>query len=160
MQKHFLIVENDPNDAMLIRMAFHAANCGTSFVCRNASEAKAYIRGAGMYGDRVIYPLPDAVITDLRMGAETGIDLVRWIRAEELLKDVPIIILSGSASPLEMESAKSLNIHGVHRKPNRIEDLKALLWNLSIELCEGIGSAGAGSADLLRGTARGEAINP
>ena len=133
--KHFLIVENDADDAMLIKMGFEAANCGSSFICRNVGEAKAYLRGAGMYGDRNTYPLPDAVLTDLKMGDESGIDLARWIKAEKVLAGVPIVILSGEASPAEMEEAESLNIYAVYRKPRQVEQFKDLIARLTAELC-------------------------
>lgn len=135
VRRHFLIVENDMNDAMLIKRAFSTvSDTVSSFVCRNASEARAYLVGAGMYSNRAAYPLPDAIISDLRMGAETGFDLVQWVRTEESLKAIPMVILSGSGSAAEMERAEKLGISGVYQKPNRLEDLRLLVQRLAREL--------------------------
>lgn len=76
------------------------------------------------------------------MGSETGIDLIKWIREADVLPEVPIIILSGSASEYEMEEAKSLGIYGVYRKPTRVEELKELVWILALKL-SGHGSENA-----------------
>src|SRR5688500_5228761 len=87
----FLVVENDPNDAFLITRALMKSEaCGASTVCRNPSEAKDYLRGAGMYSNREAYPQPNVILTDLRMGNETGLELVEWVRKQEPpLRDTP-----------------------------------------------------------------------
>ena len=62
---HFLIVENDPDDAYLIARAFKKIpHCGTVSLTRNTSEAKAYLKGAGMYADRQQFPFPSAILSE------------------------------------------------------------------------------------------------
>lgn len=132
----FLIVENDPNDAFLIKRALNATSCGVSSVCRNPSEAKAYLLGAGMYADRNLYPMPEVVLTDIRMEPESGLDLVQWIRQQEPpLRDLKIIILSGSASPLQFDAAQKIGAQSVHNKPNNLQDLQKLLASIAAEYC-------------------------
>ena len=132
----FLIVENDPNDALLIRRALASANCGASSICRNVSEAQAYLKGAGMYANRSKYPVPDVILTDLRMEEESGVDLVEWIRDQEPpLRDITVLILTGSASPMQFDAAKKVGAQGVHRKPARIEDLQHLLASIATQFC-------------------------
>src|SRR5690349_2759263 len=114
----FLVVENDPDDAFLIRRAFESVpTCGACFLARNTSEAKAYLKGAGMYADRQKYPRPDAILTDLRMPGGTGIDLFNEIQEDEELRNIPVIILTGSASPSEMAEAEKFGPARVLRKP-------------------------------------------
>jgi CheY-like chemotaxis protein len=133
----FLIVENDPNDAFLIRRALEKGNCAPACVCRNVSEAKSYLKGAGMYSNRSKYPVPDVVLTDLRMEDESGIELVEWIRQQEPpLRDTTILILTGSATPLQFDAAEKVGAQGVHRKPSRLEDLQELLAGIAKEYCQ------------------------
>lgn len=133
----FLVVENDPNDAFLIRRALRVSpNCGASFVCRNPSEAKAYLRGAGMYADREKYPVPTIILTDLRMDHESGMELVEWLREQEPpLRDTKIVILTGSASPLQFEAAQKVGAQRVYRKPNKLEELQVILSDIAREFC-------------------------
>jgi CheY-like chemotaxis protein len=132
----FLIVENDPSDAFLIRRALASKRCGQSFLCRNPSEAKAYLKGAGMYADRSKYPLPEVILTDLRMEDESGIELVEWIREQEPpLRDTKILILTGSASPLQFDAATKVGAQGVHRKPPTLEELEDLLGSIARQYC-------------------------
>ena len=134
--KNFLIVENDPNDAFLIRRALSQVRCGYSFVCRNPSEARSYLRGAGMYGNRTLYPIPNIVITDLMMGDETGIQLAEWIRNQPPpLSELVIVILTGSATDLQFDAAMRVGAQRVYRKPGRLEDLQKLLASIAAEFC-------------------------
>jgi CheY-like chemotaxis protein len=133
----FLIVENDANDAFLIHRALQETpNCGTSVVCRNPGEAKAYLLGAGLYRDRHRYPFPDVVITDINMGGESGIELVDWVRKQAgPLKDIKVVILTGSASQLQFDAAEKVGAQGVYRKPNRLEDLQEMLLSIAQQFC-------------------------
>ena len=106
-------------------------------MCRNPSEAKDYLRGAGMYADRERYTLPDVILTDLRMGNETGMELVEWIREQQPpLRNLPIIILTGSATPLQFEAAETIGANQVFRKPTKLQDLQELLRSIGNEFCK------------------------
>ena len=131
------MVENDPNDAYLITRALRSsARCDASTVCRNPREARDYLRGAGMYANREVYPLPDVIISDLRMGSESGLELVEWIRQQEPpLNTVPVIILTGSATPLQFDAAQNVGANRVCRKPTKLGDLQLLLGSIADEYC-------------------------
>src|SRR6185436_3289781 len=105
----FLVLEDDANDALLIRRAFTNAACH-AFVCRNTSEARAYLVGAGMYADRTRFPFPDIFMTDLRLGDESGVHFVEWLRSKDDLAELPVVVLSGSATPKDIAAEKSLGV--------------------------------------------------
>jgi CheY-like chemotaxis protein len=89
-----------------------------------------------MYADRKRYPFPQVVLTDLRMGMESGIELVAWMRQQPPpIKDTTAIILTGSASELQWDAATKVGAQRVHRKPTRLEDLEELLSNIAAEFC-------------------------
>jgi CheY-like chemotaxis protein len=89
-----------------------------------------------MYANRDKYPFPDVILTDLRMEDESGIELVEWIRQQESpLRDTTILILTGSATPLQFDAAQKVGAQGVHRKPSRLEDLQELLASIAQEFC-------------------------
>lgn len=89
-----------------------------------------------MYANREFYPMPDVIITDLRMGDESGMELVEWVRQQQPpLRDTPVIILSGSCTPLQLDAASKVGANAVHRKPTRLEDLEQLLNSIASEFC-------------------------
>jgi CheY-like chemotaxis protein len=129
----FLVLEDDANDALLIRRAFTNAACH-AFVCRNTSEARAYLVGAGMYADRTRFPFPDIFITDLRLGDESGLQFLEWMRGKKELKDLPVIILSGKATSKDLTAAKALGVSRVWNKPGDAVELQRMIRELGEEL--------------------------
>ena len=90
-----------------------------------------------MYANRSKYPMPDVILSDLRMEDESGIELVEWIRQQEPpLRDITVLILTGSATPLQFDAAQKVGAQGVHRKPSRLEDLQELLASIAAEFCQ------------------------
>jgi CheY-like chemotaxis protein len=132
-QPNVLVLEDDPGDALLIRRAFQKAGCDP-FICRNTSEATAYLLGSGMYSDRRLYPLPDILITDLRLGQDSGIKLLSWLRSTHL-KDLPVVVLSGAATPGDILAVQRLKAERVLIKPSNPDDLFAMLQETCEHIC-------------------------
>jgi CheY-like chemotaxis protein len=133
-QNTFLVLEDDADDALLIRRAFTNAACRV-FVCRNTSEARAYLVGAGMYADRDRFPFPQIFVTDLRLGDESGVQFLRWLRGKEELKALPVVVLSGLASAEDIRAAKALGVQQILEKPADESRLQTILLNLASQLC-------------------------
>lgn len=90
-----------------------------------------------MYSNREVYALPHVVITDINMGEETGIELVDWIRKQTPpIGNLPVVILTGSATPLQFEQASRFGAARLFRKPSKLEDLQSLLGAIAAELGE------------------------
>src|SRR5947209_3090401 len=94
---NILVVEDDPNDALLIHMALHKTLPGVPMaVVSNGIEAIEYLKGSGPYSDRSVYPFPDLVLLDLKLPLMDGFEVLRWIRKQSDLKLLPVIALTGS----------------------------------------------------------------
>jgi CheY-like chemotaxis protein len=133
--KTFLVIEDDANDAALIRRAFDALESCTAFVCRNLSEAKAYLHGSGMYADRARHPFPNAVICDLNVDGESGLEFVAWLESSSDFHKMPVVILTGSTSERDISAARRGGVISVLRKPARFEDLRLMLTDTASKLC-------------------------
>jgi two-component system, response regulator len=132
--KHFLVIENDADDAFLIRRAFSLIPNCTSFVCRNTSEARAYVLGAGIYSQRDLFPIPHTIICDLRLQDESGVQFIDWhLKSEEQVR-APLVVLSGSASPAEIAQVATLGVDRILQKPNNFEALRTILSGIAEEL--------------------------
>jgi len=130
---HILVIEDNAEDAFLILQAITTADC-QAFVCRKVSEAKAYLEGSGMFFDRRKYPLPDAVIADLEISGESGLEFIRWLRAEPQFEDLPAYVLSGSLSNEALIQAQSMGVARVMQKPQEFRTLERALAQLTSEL--------------------------
>src|SRR5947207_13623222 len=92
-----LLVEDDPNDALLVRMAFQKSFPGVPIkIARNGLEAIDYLKGKGPFADRKEHPLPDLLLLDLKMPLMDGFEFLQWLRDEPGLKRLPVIVLTSS----------------------------------------------------------------
>ena len=77
--------------------------------------------------DMLQHQPPDLILTDLVMPVMDGFTLIRQVRAEEMLKEVPIVALS--ASVLDVDKV-SLAVEGFLLKPFQTNELLDLLQKL------------------------------
>jgi len=134
---HFLLIENDPREAAILARAFAAIpGCGTVSVARNISEAKAYLVGAGMYGDRARFRLPSTILSSYKIDCDSGVDLLGWIKNHPTLRTIPFVLLT-PASALSVELANALHSDSVKiaRKPQNPNELKGMLERLAAVMC-------------------------
>src|SRR2546423_465948 len=92
-----LHVDDDPNDTTLLQVA--CAKAAVDFELQNigdGTEVIDYLSGAGKYADRTQYTIPGLVLLDLKMPRATGWEILKWIRGNAGLKNLPVIVLSGS----------------------------------------------------------------
>src|SRR4029079_15903319 len=94
---------------MLMHAAFKKAHCGNPLQeVRNGEEAIAYLRGEGTYGDRKQFPFPTVMLLDLNMPKKNGFEVIAWVRAQPVLKRLPIVILTASMRSEDVEQAFDL----------------------------------------------------
>jgi CheY-like chemotaxis protein len=130
---HILVIEDSAEDAFLILQAITTADC-QAFVCRKVAEAKSYLEGAGLFFDRRKFPLPDAVIADLDVSGESGLEFIRWLRSQPQYEHLPAFVLSGSLSKDALTQAQTLGVSRVMQKPQEFRTLERTLSQLTSEL--------------------------
>ncbi len=92
-----LLVEDNPMDVELIIDAFKEARLANQMqVAKNGKEALEFLFGEGSYADREKYPLPDIILLDLKMPGIDGHEVLRKIKSADILKRLPVIILTSS----------------------------------------------------------------
>jgi two-component system, chemotaxis family, response regulator Rcp1 len=86
-----LLVEDNPRDALPIVQALHCELHHYLEAVEDNEEALAYLRRQGRFSDA---PRPDLVLLDLKPPQKDGRCVLREIRAQADLKDIPVIILT------------------------------------------------------------------
>ncbi len=92
-----LLVDDNPMDVILTLDAFNEAKLKNHInVARNGQEALDYLFGRDKFADREIFPVPSLILLDLKMPGIDGFEVLRQIKNAELLKRIPVIILTSS----------------------------------------------------------------
>ena len=95
--KNILMAEDNGDDVELIKRKFKVRdiNCNL-FVAKNGEEALDYMYHKKKYLDKEKFPDPDLILLDIRMPKINGIEVLKEIKSNEKLKDIPVVMLTVS----------------------------------------------------------------
>ena len=123
-----LIVEDSPDDLLLIRRAFERGQIASPVhVVFDGEEALAYLAGENQYADRARFPLPALVLLDLRLPRKSGFEVLKWIRGHSELSSLPVVVLSSSHAENEIGRAYDLGANSYLAKPVSTDALLRLV---------------------------------
>lgn len=128
-----LIVEDDPNDVILIQRAFGKARILNPLqTVPNGDDAVAYLAGDGPFADRQRYPIPVLVLLDLKLPRRSGLEVLEWIREREGLKRLPVVVLTSSKEVADVNRAYDLGANSYLVKPVSFNSLLELVKSLEV----------------------------
>ena len=61
-------------------------------IVRNGEEAVSYLDGKGVYADRLVYPLPNLLLLDLKMPRLNGFQVLEWLKTKPDLGALPVAV--------------------------------------------------------------------
>ena len=107
MAIEILLVEDNPGDVRLTRQAVKDGKIRNRLhVAGDGVEALAYLRREGAYADA---PRPDLILLDLNLPKKDGREVLAEIKADEQLKQIPVVVLTTSSS--EQDILKTYGLH-------------------------------------------------
>jgi CheY-like chemotaxis protein len=113
-----LLAEDDENDVQMFRRAFQQLAIDSPVqVVSNGEEALAYFKGIGRFSNRAEFPLPDILLLDLKMPRKNGFEVLEWLRGQERLRDMRIVVLTTSADKKDIQKAYQLGAASFITKP-------------------------------------------
>jgi CheY-like chemotaxis protein len=126
-----LLVEDNPDDVLLIKRAFHKAGVSHSLqVAGHGEEAVAYLSGGDGFADREKFPFPDLMLLDLQLPRRSGHEVLAWLRSQEDLRRLPVVVLTSSKEPRDINRAYELGANSYLVKPVSFEALLDLVRTL------------------------------
>lgn len=124
MDRDILLVEDNPDDVELTRIAFEQARIPNRLVVvRDGAEALDYLHARGRYSDRV--ELPALVLLDLNLPKVDGREVLQAIRSNPQTQSLPVVVLSTSREPSDVQSTYALHANSYIQKPL---DFQKFLW--------------------------------
>jgi CheY-like chemotaxis protein len=124
--KDILLVEDNPDDVELTRLAFEEASVANRVVvAADGAEALDYLFARGQHADRDPSQLPSIVLLDLNLPKLDGREVLQAIRADPATRDLPVIVLTTSAEPFDVEASYALGVNSYIQKP---VDFEQFVW--------------------------------
>jgi len=126
MDKDILLVEDNPDDIELTRIAFSEAQLDSRLeVVRDGVEALDYLFARGAHAGRDPAKLPSIVLLDLNLPKVDGREVLQAIRANEATRSLPVVVLTTSTEPFDVDASYALGANSYIRKP---VDFEQFVW--------------------------------
>ncbi|HLL68655.1 MAG TPA: response regulator [Micromonosporaceae bacterium] len=110
-----LLVEDDPGDVLMTREAFEEHKVGNHLsVVSDGEEALAYLRREGRFADAA---RPDLILLDLNLPRVDGRQVLSQIKADEDLRQIPVVVLTTSQADEDILRSYSLHANAYVTKP-------------------------------------------
>ncbi|MDD5185238.1 MAG: response regulator [Paludibacter sp.] len=130
--KTILLVEDNPMDVELTLEALSEHNLANRVVIANDGvEALEYLRCEGQYIHRN-HENPAVVLLDIKMPRMDGIELLKIIRFDKQLKNIPVVMLTSSREEPDLMKCYELGVNAYVIKPVDFKDFIDAVKHLGI----------------------------
>jgi two-component system, chemotaxis family, response regulator Rcp1 len=110
-----LLVEDNPGDARLTIEALKGTRTFSRLThLSDGAAALMYLRQIGPHAGA---PRPDLILLDLNLPRKDGREVLAEIKADEILRRIPVVILTTSQSETDVRQAYDLNANCYVTKP-------------------------------------------
>ena len=123
-----LLVEDEPAHAEIVRRSFETI--GIANMLQHVSDGEAaldYLYRNNAFSDPASSPRPDLILLDLRLPKVDGQQLLKTIKSDPGLNNIPIVVLTTSASEADIAMAYSNNANSYLVKPVDFQQFSELL---------------------------------
>ncbi|BCT92202.1 response regulator [Lysobacter helvus] len=126
-----LLVEDNLDDIELTRLAFDEAGIVHPLVVvHDGALALDWLFARGVHAGRDRTLKPALVLLDLNLPKLDGRDVMQAIRAEDAFRDLPVVALSSSGEPFDIDTSFASGVDSYLQKPvdfaRFVEDMRRL----------------------------------
>jgi CheY-like chemotaxis protein len=122
-----LYAEDEENDVFFLKRAFRQAQIEHPiFAVSDGQKAMDYCSGVGEFADRTKHPLPRLLLLDLNMPRKSGFEVLKWIRSDSQISNLPVIVLTSSLQEADIDRAYTNGANAYVVKPTSTDDMVAM----------------------------------
>lgn len=116
----FLLVEDNPADAMLMEMALEASKIKFNLhAVADGQAALDYLFPPGGGAS----PRPDVILLDLNLPRVSGLTVLQTVKADPEVRNTLVIVLTSSDAPVDVRACYESMAHAYVCKPLHYESL-------------------------------------
>jgi len=128
-----LLVEDNPDHVLLIKEALAVNNIINEIrVVEDGEEALDYLFGRGQYADPQMSPRPTLIILDIKLPKMDGQEVLKTIKSDPGLKDIPIIVLTTTTQEEEIIKSFKNGANSYVTKPIDPQEFFDKIKNLKV----------------------------
>jgi two-component system chemotaxis response regulator CheY len=122
MAFNILVVDDSETMRVVIKrtLAMTGIEIGELLEAGNGNEALKVLREDWI----------DIVLSDINMPEMGGIELLKAMNADDVLKEIPVIFISTESSHTRMDEAKELGVAGYVKKPFKPETIHEIMLDV------------------------------
>jgi CheY-like chemotaxis protein len=122
---HILLVEDNEGDILLTKEGFEDARILVNLsVVKDGKEAIEFLTKQGRYHD---VELPDLLLLDVNMPKKNGHEVLKYIKGNDALKHIPVIMLTTSSSQKDINLSYDNHANCYITKPVDANDFLAVV---------------------------------
>lgn len=126
-----LLVEDNDDDVFAMQRALRKAQITHRVeVVPDGQRAIDYLSGSGAYADRESCPLPTLMFLDLKLPYVSGFEVLAWLRQHPELRDLTVVVLTGSGEQSDRDRAAQLGAWTYLVKPPDPLELTRLIGEI------------------------------
>jgi CheY-like chemotaxis protein len=126
-----LLVEDDPEDALIIQMVLKKAKVPNElFVVRDGQEALDFLYHRGKYSGNNGAPRPELIFMGINLPKVNGIEVLRRLKSDQNLRRVPITIFTRSDREEHVVKSYDLGVNSYIRKPSGFDSFVKTIRHL------------------------------
>ena len=101
-----LLVEDDMAHVEIIRREFENSRLANRLIwVEDGQAALDYLYRKGTYNDSIKFPMPNLVLLDLRLPKVDGLEVLKIVKSDQNLSNIPVVILTTSSAEADMVKA-------------------------------------------------------
>ncbi|MEH6596549.1 MAG: response regulator [Colwellia polaris] len=123
-----LMADDDEDDRLLTQDALQESRVRNNLYCvEDGVELLEYLKREGKYADPEKSPRPGLILLDLNMPRKDGREALKEIKANEELRNIPVVILTTSGQEEDKVKGYNLGAASYITKPVNFEGLVELM---------------------------------
>lgn len=133
MSKLVLLIEDDVDDERLTLRALRKNNVDNEVVVSvDGQDAIDYLFRKGKHAGVGATRLPDVIILDLKLPKLSGLEVLRNIRENDSTRSIPVVVLTSSDDPKQIDEAFQAGANSFVRKPDDPQGYSDAILNISM----------------------------
>ncbi len=130
-----VLIDDDPGHSRLVEKNLRRSNIPNPIIkLSDGRQALDYLLGEGEYSEHNPLPSPILVLLDLNLPVLDGYQVLRRLKADERTRHIPIIILTSTDDPREVDRCYELGCNIYITKPVAYDKFSEAMQKLGLFL--------------------------